>query len=172
MNEVKILFSQESDKVILPTKRVDDAGFDLYADPEFIGDYITIDPLQTIPVPTGLRSVIPNTHYAQVQERGSTGIRGMKYGAGVIDSSYRGVWNVVITNCTQSKIVIYNPKLIKEEDIKRKYFEHVEMYPITKGIAQFVVLPVPKVEIELVSQEEIMNCSSDRMEGKFGSSGK
>lgn len=172
MNEVKILFSQENDKVVLPTKRVDDAGFDLYADPEFIGECITIDPLQTIAIPTGLRSVMPNTHYAQVQERGSTGIRGIKYGAGVIDASYRGIWNVVITNCNQSPIVIYNPQLITEEDIKRKSYTKVETYPITKGIAQFVVLPVPQVKIELVSQEEVMNCTSNRMEGKFGSSGK
>lgn len=172
MNEVKILFSQENDKVVLPTKRVDDAGFDLYADPEFIGEFVILFPLDTIAIPTGLRSVIPNTHYAQVQERGSTGIRGMKYGAGVIDASYRGVWNVVISNCSNSPVVFYNPNLISEEELQERIEISAMMYPITKGIAQFVILPVPKVEIELASQEEVMNYTSDRMEGKFGSSGK
>ena len=46
------------------------------------------------------------------------------------------------------------------------------MYPKSKGIALFVVLPVPKVEIEEVDFETIMSYKSNRMEGKIGSSGK
>ena len=45
-------------------------------------------------------------------------------------------------------------------------------YPYEKAICQFVVLPVPKIDIIEVSEDEIKNETSSRGGGKLGSSGK
>ena len=62
--------------------------------------------------------------------------------------------------------------LITDKVEKTEIHDNIIMYPKSKGIAQFVVLPVPKVEIEEVDFETIMSYKSNRMEGKIGSSGK
>lgn len=165
---IKVKFSKENEKVKLPTKREGDAGRDLYLDPMYLENMpnhkITIKPLETAIIPTGLRSILPVTHYAQLQERGSTGIKAMKFGAGVVDSNYRGIWNVIITNCSNKTIVITD----NEENCNKDEV----FYPSNKAIAQFVFLEVPKVDVEEVSPEEIVNEVSERGEGKFGSSNK
>ena len=183
---VTIKFSRENERCIIPSKRAFDAGADLYADPE--QRIIFIDPLETAMVSTGIRSIIPEDYYAQIQERGSTGIKAMKYGAGVIDSSYRGIWNVVITNCNTKPLVIYDDARMEIDKILEKISNmasvldetlplkeklgNIILYPMSKGIAQFVLLPVPKINIEEVSINEILSNKTERMEGKLGSSGK
>lgn len=163
--------SKEHEEVIIPTKRYDDAGYDYYLDRAWLKEIhngkLVISPNETVMIPTGVRTNISSDYYIQVHERGSTGIKGMKYGAGVIDSSFNGVHNVVITNCNKSSIVIYDPELHKVEE--KTFFL---FYPCTKAIAQFVILPVPKVKFEEVSVEEILEKKTHRGEGKLGSSGK
>lgn len=183
---VTIKFSKENERCIIPSKSNENAGYDLYADPEL--EIIFIEPLATAMVSTGIRSVIPEDYYAQIQERGSTGVKAMKYGAGVIDSSYRGIWNIVITNCSPKPLVIYDETKISEDDIvdsliakvgvlgkiidRNKILDSLILYPMSKGIAQFVLLPVPKTKIEEVTIDEILSNKTERMEGKLGSSGK
>ena len=161
--KTKILFNV-ADGAILPTRHEgENAGFDLYAHTD--GD-IYIGEFETVMISTGLRSVIEPNYYAQLFERGSTGSIGMKYSAGVVDASYRGEWNVFITN-SNSKPILITDKVNKTEK-----HDNIIMYPKSKAIAQFVVLPVPTVEIEEVSFETIMSYKSNRMEGKLGDSGK
>ena len=183
---VTIKFSKENERCVIPSKSNENAGYDLYADPEL--EIIFIEPLATAMVSTGIRSIIPEDYYAQIQERGSTGIKAMKYGAGVIDSSYRGIWNIVITNCSPKPLVIYDETKISEDDIidsliakigvlgktidRNKILDSLILYPMSKGIAQFVLLPVPKTKIEEVTVDEILSNKTERMEGKLGSSGK
>lgn len=183
---VTIKFSKENERCIIPSKSNENAGYDLYADPEL--EIVFIEPLATAMVSTGIRSIIPEDYYAQIQERGSTGVKAMKYGAGVIDSSYRGVWNIVITNCSPKPLVIYDETKISEDDIvdsliakigvlgktvdRNKILDSLILYPMSKGIAQFVLLPVPKTKIEEVTVDEILSNKTERMEGKLGSSGK
>lgn len=183
---VTIKFSKENERCIIPSKSNENAGYDLYADPEL--EIVFIEPLATAMVSTGIRSIIPEDYYAQIQERGSTGVKAMKYGAGVIDSSYRGIWNIVITNCSPKPLVIYDETKISEDDIidsliakigvlgktvdRNKILDSLILYPMSKGIAQFVLLPVPKTKIEEVTVDEILSNKTERMEGKLGSSGK
>ena len=169
-----IKFSRENDRCVLPSKEEGDAGYDMYIDPKWFELNCNKDGLmligtnETMILSTGIRSTIPNDYYAQIQERGSTGIKAIKYGAGVVDASYRGIWNIVVTNCSQKVVILYNPM------IKNNYEdgEFTIFYPISKAIAQMVLLPVPKVEIQEVTPEEILNNTTNRMEGKFGSTGK
>jgi len=168
---VKIKFSKENGSVIIPSKHEADAGYDLYIDAEWFkkehGRHLKINPNETVMLSTGLRSIIEKEWYAQIQERGSTGIKGMKYGAGVIDASYRGTWNIVITNCSTRNIIIYDPKTYDPDIDSLDVY-----YSSSKAIAQFILLPVQEVEIEEVEIEEVLNKPSHRGEGKLGSSGK
>lgn len=188
---VKLQFAKTSKGAVIPSKREGDAGYDLYIDRDWFnmnkGVIMLLPQGDTFVFPIGLKSVIPNEYYAQIQERGSTGIHAMKYGAGVIDASFRGEWKIIITNCNSSKpIFIYDDSIVRDKkEVIREYFatkmcsslENIVLddyvfYPISKGIAQFVLLPVPKVEIEEVTEEEIELNTTERGAGMLGSSGK
>ena len=168
----ELIFAKVKEGAKIPTKRKEDAGRDLYAC--FDEDYMIINPLETKLIPTGIATAFSEQYYAQIQERGSTGSKGIKYGAGVIDSGYRNEWFVPITNCNNNPIVI--TKLSEEETLKslskygicKKYI----LYPYEKGIAQFVMLPVPKFTEKEIPYEELLKIESERGLGALGSSGK
>ena len=87
----------------------------------------------------------------------------------VIDSGYRGEWFVPITNCNDIPIII-----IKDVEKAEELFPFSKkiVYPYSKGIAQFVMLPVPKFEEVEVTLEDLQNIKSERGAGKLGSSDK
>ena len=163
----RLLFAKVREGAKIPTKRDEDAGRDLYAC--FDEEYIIIYPHTTALVPTGIATAFSKDYYAQIQERGSTGSKGIKYGAGVIDSGYRGEWFVPITNCNDIPIII-----IKDVGKAEELFPFTKkiIYPYSKGIAQFVMLPVPKFEEVEVTLEDLQNIKSERGAGKLGSSDK
>lgn len=161
----KLFFAKVKPNAIIPTKTSENAGYDIY--PCFEEDYIVISPLETKLIPTGIATAMSEDYYAQIQERGSTGSKGIKYGAGVIDSSYRGEWFIPITNCNQSALII------KKENVTLPWSDgNYKIYPYEKAIAQFVILPVPKMKVEEISFEDLKNIKSDRGDGCLGSSGK
>lgn len=169
---MNISFAKIKPEAKIPSRESWNAGFDIY--PCFDGDYIIIEPHSTVLIPTGLASVIPENYYVQIQERGSSGSRGIKYSAGVIDSSYRGEWFLATTN-TNSKPVIITRLDIDSmcpgaiELIKRAYI----IYPYDKALFQGVVHKVHNdLSIEEISIEELRATPSERGTGKLGSSGK
>ena len=80
MNNNELIFAKVRPAAIIPTKRAEDAGRDLY--PCFEQDFMIIHPLETELIPTGIATAFSPKYYAQIQERGSTGSKGIKYGAG------------------------------------------------------------------------------------------
>ena len=84
METVNIKMLRMYDDVKLPSKTVENAGHDIYAN--FEEDYIIIMPHESKLIPTGFKTVIPPTHYSQIFERGSSGVRNLKFNAGVIDN--------------------------------------------------------------------------------------
>jgi len=184
-NEVNIKFAKTREDAIIPTKKEEDAGYDIYAC--FDEDYIVIRPNEVKLIPTGIASAFPNTHYFQFHERGSTGTKGMSYRAGVIDSGFRNMWQVPINNTSDKIIVICkdSKSFAKDNsrelnylcnsigsDIETYMDERYTFYPYTKAIAQAVLLPVPKTNIEEVSYEELLEIESERGLGMLGSSNK
>ena len=127
----ELIFAKVREGARIPTKRTEDAGRDLY--PCFEQDFIVIHPLETELIPTGIATAFSPKYYAQIQERGSTGSKGIKYGAGVIDSGYRGEWFVSITNCNTVPLVI--SKLSKEDTEKEVKNHNIIYYPYSKGIS-------------------------------------
>lgn len=170
MKDLELLFSRENEECKPLSKRSGDAGFDLYVDPVWFREehqgWLSIPPLSTAILSTGIRTVFSEKYYAQFQERGSTGIKGMKYGSGVIDSNYRGIWNVVITNC--------NEKILYITDFVEKVYEKGDciVYPVSKAIAQVMFLEVPKMDIRECGANEVLAFESERGEGKFDSTKK
>ena len=108
----KLYWAKVRPNAIIPTKNREDAGYDIYAC--FDEAYIMIPPHTTASIPTGIACAVRDKYYLQVQERGSTGSIGMKYGAGVIDSSYRGEIFIVITNTNDVPIVIASKEKMSE----------------------------------------------------------
>lgn len=160
-----VKFAKVRPTAIIPTKREEDAGFDIYAN--FEEDYMLIKPHETKIIPTGIASAC-NTDYCFIlKERGSTGTKGMAQRCGVIDSGYRNEIFIPITNTTN-----FNIYIIKNGKEKERIGLHGVFYPYEKAIAQILVIPVPTVDIEECTYEELKAIPSSRGMGALGSSGK
>lgn len=190
-----LYFAKVRSDAVIPSKDDENAGYDIYAC--FDEDYMIIPGHKTGLIPTGIAAAVSNKYYLQVHERGSTGSKGMKYGAGVVDSSYRGEVFICINNVNLNDIVI--SKLDKKE-LFDKYgetddftgerfirygedefdliFEEDDVYykpiiyPYSKAIAQLVVHEVPVMNKKEISYEELKEIPSKRGAGSLGSSGK
>ena len=154
----------------IPTKRVEDAGYDIYAD--FEEPFILINPHETKMIPTGIASACGTDYCFVLKERGSTGTKGMAQRCGIIDSGYRSEWFVPITNTTDDYIII-----AKSDDTSTDVFGSIPMkkiirYPYEKAICQALVVPVPTVDVEEYTYEELLAIPSSRGTGALGSSGK
>lgn len=160
---IEVKFAKVRKNAIIPSKRLEDAGYDIYAN--FEEDYIEIKSGEIKFIPTGIASAIPIDYYMQFQERGSTGSKGLSARCGVIDSNYRGEWKVPINNTTNKTIII--AKNVKDFD-SNKFI----VYPYTKAICQALLLPVPRTIIAEITYEELQKIESDRGLGMLGSTGK
>lgn len=190
MREVaEVKFAKVHPNAIIPSKRDEDMGFDIYAC--FDEDYIVINPHETKLIPTGIASACNPKYGFVVFERGSTGSKGIARRCGVIDSGYRNEWFIGLTNTTDKTMLI--SKLTKDElselDKKRceeetptlyklfgypyeQFWNEVIVYPYSKAIAQALVVPVPKVIVDEIPYDELKKIKSERGMGALGSSNK
>ena len=163
----ELYFAKVKPNAIIPSKRDEDAAYDIYAC--FDDDYLVIPPHQTILIPTGIATVFSSKWVALLRERGSNGSKGLAQRAGVIDSGYRGEWFVPLTNTNRVPIVIVKKgvelPLIYENS-------HAILYPYEKGITQLLMVEVPKLRTKEITYEELLQFNSERGTGALGSSGK
>lgn len=192
----ELLWAKVRPDAIIPTKRDEDAGYDIY--PCFEEDYVIIPPHETKMIPTGIASAFSENYVAILKERGSTGTKGIAQRCGVIDSNFRGEWLCPITNVSSRDLII--SKLTIEDLIKKyaktdeegdTYINHEQwrvflafcgddyydtdlpiIYPYTKAICQALLLPVPKVYSREITYDELKSIESNRGIGMLGSSGK
>lgn len=171
-----VYFAKVRPDAIIPSKRDEDAGYDIYANIQGVeieseGETKVLRELyvpanQTTLVPTGIAMALPKTHYFNCKhERGSTGKISMSVLAGVVDSGYRGEIFIALTP-------LHKDILITSEVDKVEEGEHVILYPHSKAIAQATIDLVPKVNIKEISFEELQNIESERGDTKLGQSGK
>jgi dUTP pyrophosphatase len=191
--KTNVKFAKVTPNAVIPSKREEDMGFDIYAC--FDEDFIVIKPHHTVLVPTGIASSCDSNYGFVLRERGSTGSRGIALRAGVIDSGYRNEWFVGLTNTNREEICITK---LSDEDTKTQYIKwcmskesyanevtenlmqevyedmanHLICYPYSKAIAQALIMPVPEVVVEELSYEELKEIKSERGLGALGSSGK
>lgn len=165
---MELKFAKTREGAVIPSKRDEDAGYDIYA---CIPDTLVIMPHRTEIVPSGIAAAIEPGYCLLLQERGSTGTKGIAQRCGVIDSGYRGEIMVPLTNTTDLPVLLYNPATVSDTAV---FFGAVYpiRYPTTKAITQALVLPVPKVEVEEITYDELLAIPSERGTGRLGSSGK
>ncbi len=126
----------------LPSKaNAGDAAFDLSTTEAKI-----LQPGERHTFGLGFSAEFPPEYVALIRDRSSLGSRGLHCLAGVIDSSYRGEWKVVMLNTS------------------------TEAQSIAAGdrIAQCLILPVPEVHVTEVKELS----TTGRGAGGFGSSGQ
>jgi len=118
-----------------------DAGMDLYSN-----ESKTINPAERQIINTGVSIEIPEGYVGLIKDKsGLSANNGLTILAGVIDSSYRGEYSVVVLNTSKEK------------------------YEVKQGqkIAQLLILPIMNPEIKEVNELE----NSSRGEDGFGSTG-
>lgn len=166
---VNVKFAKVRPDAKIPTKRVEDAGYDIYAC--FDEDWIEIPPHENKLIPTGIASAFSSDYAIILRERGSSGVKNLKISAGVLDSGFRNEWFVCLYNGNDVPMFISK---IGETGEQSPLTEHpyAILYPYSKAIAQALVIPVPETIVEEISYEELMNIPSERGMGMLGSSSK
>ena len=165
MYDVEVFFAPVKDGAIIPSKREEDACYDIYAC--FDEDCIKIEPHTMGMIPTGIASAFDDWHWKfKLAERSSTGKVNMKLNAGEIDAGYRGEWFVQIYNGNDYPIAV--SKAVDEVVMKAGTL----LYPYKKAIAQAGIYYVPKAKTTTVDYETLKNMKSERGTGSLGSSGK
>lgn len=135
-----------------------DAGLDLWSvsyEGDVIGGYIRSEPVyleqgKTITIDTGLSIAIPKGWVGLVQDRSSVAKMGLTVVGGVVDSDYRGVVKVMLTNVSH--------RLVNVEWIVF----------LKKACAQLVIVPCWIGEMREVEALD----ETKRGVGGFGSSDK
>ena len=164
----KLYWAKVKEDAIIPTKRDEDAGYDLY--PCFKEDYLVIKPLHTRLVPLGVATAFDASYVMILKERGSTGTKGIAQRSGVIDSGYRGEYMAPVTNVNDKPICIIKEAALESWSGPKR--EEYIIYPYEKALCQGVLLQMPQLESEELSYEELQKMESKRMSGLLGSSGK
>ena len=168
----KVYFARVKKNAVIPKREKWNAGMDIY--PCFDEEYMMIMPGETKLIPTGIASAIDDDYYIQIQERGSSGSKGIKYSAGVIDASYRGEWFLAATNTNIKPVIILKDDLEKYDKTAKKIIEDgFIIYPYKKALFQAIIHRVHnEIENEEITFEELKDIPSERGGGKLGSSGK
>ena len=164
MEQNEILWAKTNPNAIIPSKRDEDAGYDIYAC--FEEDSIIIPKHSTYLIPTGIATAFNPLYYMQIEERGSTGSKGIKVSSGIIDSGYRGEWFIAITNSNDMDLVI--AKKLESYEL----YKNIIIYPYHKAIAQAIVHRVHSMKCKEVDYETLKSIKSERGVGKIGASEK
>ena len=168
-NEKTIYFAKMNEKAIIPTKLRENAGYDFYACLD--EDIFVIDPFTTRLVPTGIAWASSEDYYMQIEERSSTGTKGIKRNAGVIDSGYRGEIKIAIYNANNKPLIFSS---LDENQIRERLpqMQDFLLYTTQKAIAQGVIHRVEDMVPTEVDLETLLSIPSTRGDKGWGSSGK
>ena len=146
-SENKLKIKKLRDTAEIPERKTSgSAGYDLCA---CITASLTIEPGESVMIPTGIAAEIPQGLAGMIFTRSGLGIKhgiAVSNGVGVIDCDYRGEIHVGLRNFSK------NPYTIEPSE----------------RIAQLILLPIAVLEIEECGELS----STDRGEGGFGSTGK
>lgn len=155
----KILFAKVKEGAIIPSKEEENAGFDIYAcwDGMSKSDKI-IQPHTTKLIPTGIACALPINYYFQVEERGSTGSKGIKKSAGVVDSGYRGEIFIAISNVNNRYVIFGDKEQYLEQALKElEQWQNVDVENMTedniKSMDEYLIEQYQD-EYENLSEEE------------------
>lgn len=166
---VDVYWHKFNDAAKIPTKRDEDAGFDIYT----IEDDVILMPHEKRLFSTGLGAAIDKGYWLMAFDRGSTGSRGIHTHCGVVDNGYRGEIFICLCNDNDKLPILFTSKATKIEEKTIAPYGTVLVYPTSKGIAQLIPMEQPKIKSQEASDElwELL-CNTERGDGKLGASGK
>lgn len=186
-----LYFSKVEPNAVIPSKRDEDCAYDIYTCET---DTIVINPCSTRMIDTGIAIACSSNYFPKFFDKGGMGSKGIIVGAGVGDSGYRDKYFIPLINTHDDKWLVITNQSQEEIDkadyfdlddkLFKKYKEKEEfkydtvnkkdciIKPLNKAITQFVMLPVPKMNVKEITYEELKNIKSERGLGKLGSSGK
>ncbi len=176
MNEFKeenmIYFAKTRPDALIPTKEEENAGYDLFA--AFDEDYIIVRPFKTSLIPTGIAWACSPKFYMQIEERSSTGTKGIKKSSGVVDSGYRGEIKVAIFNANDKPLVFspYQESYVKEKIMANEKdidVNDIIFYTTSKAIAQGIIHRVEEMKTKEISLQALKQIPSKRGEKGWGS---
>ena len=175
VNENEILFAKIRPNATIPTKKAEDAGYDMWACID--EDFFVIEPGETRGIPTGIAIAFDKKYYAQIEERSSMAKAGIKKSGGVFDSGYRGEYLIMTYNTLKVPFVISK---IEYDDLPKKFVvdgkkykkDEIKFHPYSKAICQLVMQEIPVLQTKEVSYDDLMKISSERGTKGFGSSDK
>ena len=150
VTNLEVLLLSENAKA--PTRNYAlDAGLDLYAAEDA---FIAVN--ETKVIKTGIAVAVPEGYVGKIEDRSSMAAKGLRTGAGVVDSGYIGEVGVVIHNINNSSVK--DPVLWRNG------------YSIKKGdkIAQMLIYKVERPTVTVVDSLS----RSSRASNGFGSSGQ
>ena len=163
MTPVKILWHKLTPDATIPTKRAEDAGFDIYT----TETDVLLQPHEKHLFKTGLAYWIDKEHWLMGADRGSTGSRGLHIHCGICDQGYRG--EIFVCICNDNDFPVHFSSSAASISMK----DHVLEYPTTKAIAQLIPMPLLPVESAEAGEEwEELCYDSERGSTKLGASGK
>ena len=163
MKPVKILWHKLTPNATIPTKRAEDAGFDIYT----TETDVLLQPHEKHLFKTGLAYWIDKEHWLMGVDRGSTGSRGLHIHCGICDQGYRG--EIFICICNDNDFPVHFSSSVTSISMK----DHVLEYPTCKAIAQLIPMPLLPVESAEAGDEWEELChDSERGATKLGASGK
>lgn len=99
-----VFFAKIHPDAIIPTKREEDAGRDVYAC--FDEDYMVIPQHTTKLIPTGIASAMSSKYEIRLRDRGSNGSKGIHVNAGTIDSGFRSEIFVAWCNTNNKPVIL------------------------------------------------------------------
>ena len=163
MTPVKILWHKLTPDAIIPTKRAEDAGFDIYT----TETDVLLRPHEKHLFKTGLAYWIDKEHWLMGVDRGSTGSRGLHIHCGICDQGYRG--EIFVCICNDNDFPVHFSSSAASISMKDNVLE----YPTKKAIAQLIPMPLLPVESAEAGEEwEELRHDSERGATKLGASGK
>lgn len=168
----ELFFSKIRETAIVPTKKEEDAGYNIYAD---IGEPIVIHNGETKLIPTGIACAMTDDFYLQVEERSSIGSKGIKVSAGIIDSGYRGEIKIALTNTTDNAVIVVKNSHNFRTTVLNHLYETNDSWSALyteKAIAQLIVHRFYKMNVHEIAYEKLQKIPSTRGTGGFGSTGK
>lgn len=183
----EIYFSKTMESAIIPTKRKEDAGYDIYA-----GDRtktIVVKPNSIIKIDSGIATAYSDKYTTVFFDKSGYGSQNLKMCGGVFDSGYRGPYYINLSNLNADKYLVLSnqdDETIKESkyfNLEKEEFTNIKtdncidkerciIKSINKAITQFLVLPIPEMTTKEVPYEELLKIESQRGTGWCGSSGK
>lgn len=127
----KLIFAKVRPNAITPTKRKEDAGYDVYTCEE---ETIVLAPHEHRLINTGLAIGCSYDYFPKFFDKGGYGSEGITVTAGVGDSGYRDAYFIAMVNTNDDKTLVITNQSQNEID-KSNYFDMKDnLFKYSEGI--------------------------------------